>query len=90
MGVGVSGKNNQSIAEEQKAKSTETAKTTSYQEPYKAKLVTGANRSEYLMRKITVEEEDTIERALSPGALLPSSINQKDLLRLAGKRVKES
>ena len=38
------------------------------------------------MRQLTVEEEDTVERALTPGALLPSIINQKDLLTLAGKK----
>jgi hypothetical protein len=38
------------------------------------------------MRKLTVEEEDTVERALSPGTLFPSSINQKDLCTLAGRK----
>ena len=38
------------------------------------------------MRKLTVEEEDTVDRELSPGALLPSSINRKDLLTLAGRK----
>ncbi len=86
MGAGVAGNNNQKIAEEQEAKSTETAKTTSYQKPYKAELVTGTNRSEYLMRKITEEEKKAVERALSPDAVLPPNINQNDLLRLAGKK----
>ena len=71
MGVGVAGKNNQKIAAEQEAKLIETANTTSNQASYKAELVTGTNRSEYLMQKLTVEEEDTVERALSPGAILP-------------------
>ncbi len=88
MRVGVADNNNQKIAAEQEAKSIETANTTSYQAPYKAELVTGTNRSEYLMQKLTVEEEDTVNRALSPGALLPSSINQKDLLTLAGRKGK--
>jgi Ulp1 family protease len=63
----------------------ETTNTTSNQAPYKAELVTGTNRSEYLMQKLTVEEENTVERTLSKGAILPSSINQKDLCTLAGK-----
>ncbi len=74
------------MAAQLEAESTETANTTSSQAPYKAELVTGTNRSEYLMQKLTVEEEDTVNRALSPGALLPSSINQKDLLTLAGRK----
>jgi hypothetical protein len=38
------------------------------------------------MRKLTIEEENTVERALSPGALLPSSLNQKDLHTLVGRK----
>ena len=38
------------------------------------------------MRKLTIEEEDTVERALYLGALLPSRIKQKDLLTLAGRK----
>ena len=38
------------------------------------------------MQKLTIEKEDTVERALSQGALLPSRINQKDLLTLAGRK----
>ncbi len=53
--VGVADNNNQKIAAEQEAKSVETANTTSYQAPYKAELVIGTNRSEYLMQKILVE-----------------------------------
>ena len=87
-GGGVAGNNNQKIAAEQEAKSTETENTASSQAPYKAELVTGTNRSAYLMRKLTVEEEDTVKRALSQGTLLPSSINQKDLLTLAGRKCK--
>ncbi len=83
--VGVADNNNQKIAAKQEAKLTETANTTSSQALYKAELVTGTNRSEYLMRKLTVEEEDTVKKALSPGAILQSSINQKDLCTLAGK-----
>ena len=49
-------------------------------------MVIGTNRSDYLMQKLTIEEEDTVMRALSPGALLPSRTNQKDLLTLAGRK----
>ena len=83
---GVAGNNNQKIAAELEAESTGTPKTTSSQATHKTELVTRNNRSAYLMRKLTVEEEDTVKKALSPGALLPSSINQKDLLTLAGKK----
>ena len=38
------------------------------------------------MRKLTFEEKVTVKRALSPGPLLPSCINQKDLLTLAGRK----
>jgi hypothetical protein len=48
-------------AAEQEAKSIETTNTTSNQAPYKAVLVTGTNRSKYLMQKLTVEEENTVE-----------------------------
>jgi sentrin-specific protease 1 len=41
------------------------------------------------MRKLKVEEKDTVKRALSPGALLPSSLNQKDLSTLAGRKGEE-
>ena len=40
------------------------------------------------MQKLTVEEENTVERALSKGAILPSSINWKDLCTLAGRKGK--
>jgi hypothetical protein len=76
VGVGVAGNNNQKRAAEQEAP----------QATYKAELVTGKKRSDYLMRKLTIEEEDTVEWALSPGALLPSSLNQKDLLTIAGRK----
>ena len=85
-GGGVAGNNNQEIAAQLEAESTKTANTTSPQATYKAELVTGTNISDYLMQKLTIEEEDTVKRALSPGALLPSSINQKDLLTLAGRK----
>ncbi len=85
---GVAGNNNQKIAAEQEAESTVTANTTSPQATHEEDLVTGKNRSDYLMRKLTIEEEATVERALSPGALLPSSINQNDLLTLAGRKGK--
>jgi len=58
VGVDVAGNNNQKRAAEQEAP----------QATYKAELVTGTNRSDYLMRKLTIEEEDTVKRALSPGA----------------------
>ena len=80
MGEGVAGYNNQEIAVQLEAESTETASTTSSQATQKTELVTGTNRSDYLMWKLTIEEEDTVKRALSPGSLLPSSINRKDLL----------
>ena len=83
VGEGVAGDNNQEIAEELEAESTKTANTTYSQATHKEELVTGTNRSDYLMRKLTIEEEETVKRALSPGALLPSCINQKDLLTLA-------
>jgi hypothetical protein len=86
VGEGVADNKNQKIAAELEAESTETANTTSSQATHNTELVTGTNRSEYLMRKLTIEEEDTVERKLSPGALLPSSINQKDLLTLAGRK----
>ncbi len=86
MGEGVAGYNNQEMAAQLEAESTETANTTSSQAPHKEELVIGTNRSAYLMRKLTIEEEDTVKRALSKGALLPSSINQKDLLTLAGRK----
>ena len=35
---------------------------------------------------MTIEEDETVKRALSLGALFPSSINQKDLLTLAGRK----
>ena len=73
----------QKIAAEQEAQSTETSNTTSSQATHKEELVIGTNRSDYLMRNLTIEEEDTVKRALSLGALLPSSINQKDLLTRA-------
>ncbi len=63
VGGDVAGNNDQEIAAEQEAKSIETTNTTSNQAPYKAVLVTGTNRSEYLMQKLTVEEENTVERA---------------------------
>ena len=68
------------------AESTKTATTTSSQATHKEELVTGTNRSDYLMRKLNIEEDETVKRALSPGALLPSIINQKDLLTLAGRK----
>ena len=83
---GVTGNNNQEIAAELDAESNKTANTTYSQATHKEELVTGTNRSNYLKRKLTIEEEDTVVRALSPGALLPSSINQKDLLTLAGRK----
>jgi len=86
VGEGVAGYNNQEMAAQLEAESTETANTTSSQAPHKEELVIGTNRSAYLMRKLTIEEEDTVKRALSKGALLPSSINQKDLLTLAGRK----
>ena len=86
MGEGVAGYNNQEMAAQLEAESTETANTTSSQAPHKEELVTGTNRSEYLMRKLTFEEEDTVERALSKGAILSSSINRKDLCTLARKK----
>ena len=83
---GVAGNNNQNISSEQEAESNVTENTTSSQATHKEELVTGTNRSAYLMRKLTVEEKDTVKRALSPGALLPSSLNQKDLSTLAGRK----
>ena len=68
-GGGVAGNNNQKIAAELEAESTKTANTTSSQATHKKELVTGTNRSAYLMQKLTVEEKYTVERALSPGAL---------------------
>ena len=82
----VASNNNQDIAAELEAESTKTAKTTYYQATHKEELVIGTNRSDYLMGKLTIEEEDTVVRALSPGALSPSRINQKDLLTLAGRK----
>ena len=74
------------IAAELEAESTKTANTTSSQATHIEELVTGTNRSDYLMRKLTIEEDETVRRELSLGALLPSSINQKDLLTLAGRK----
>ncbi len=88
MGEGVAGYNNQEMAAQLEAESTETANTTSSQAPHKEELVTGTNRSDYLMQRLTVEEEVTVERALSQGALLPSSINQMNFLTLVGRKGK--
>ena len=55
---GVAGNNNQDIAAQLEAESTKTANTTSPRATYKAELVTGTNRSDYLMRKLTIEAED--------------------------------
>ncbi len=63
VGEGVAGYNNQEMAAQLEAESTETANTTSSQATNKTELVTGTNRSAYLMQKLTVEEEDTVKRA---------------------------
>ena len=54
-GEGVAGNSNQKIAAEQEAQSTETSNTTSSQATHKEELVIGTNRSDYLMRKLTIE-----------------------------------
>ena len=84
--MGGAGNNNQEIEAELEAESTKTENTTYSQATNKEELVTGTNRSDYLMRKLTIEEEDTVVMALSLGALFPSRINQKDLLTLAGRK----
>ena len=86
VGGSVSGINDQEISAGLEAESTKTANTTSSQATHTEELVTGTNRSDYLMQKLTIEEDETVKRALSLGALLPSSINQKDLMTLAGRK----
>ena len=85
-GPPIAGYNDQEMAAQLEAGSTKTTNTTSSQAPHKEELVIGTNISAYLMRKLTIEEEDTVKRALSQGALLPSIINQKELLKLAGRK----
>ncbi len=90
MGDGVTGYNNQKIAAEQEAELIETANTTSNQAPYKAELVTGTNRSEYLMRKLTFEEKDTVERALSRAQYCHRASIGRIYAHLRERRVKEN
>ena len=49
---GVAGFNNQEVAAQLEAESTETANTNSSQAPHKEELVIGTNRSVYPMQKI--------------------------------------
>ena len=86
VGESVAGNNDQEIAAGLEAESTKTANTASSQATHTEELVTGTNRSDYLMQKLTIEEDETVKRALSLGALLPSNINQEDLLTLAGRK----
>ena len=55
MGEGVADNYNQEMAAQLEAESTETSNTTSSQATHKTELVTGTNRSAYLMQKLTVE-----------------------------------
>ena len=50
VGESVAGDNNQKIAAELEAKSTQITNTTSSQATHKPELVTGTNRSAYLMQ----------------------------------------